>query len=188
MKPTAIALAAALAAAAPVALAGGGSFQDTARVKDVDPEYERVNVPRKECYSEYVPESRYERNGGKRLVGPLIGGVAGGLLGSQIGKGNGKVAAAAAGAAIGAIVGDRLSERHAGGDEYYEREVRRCRMVDNWESRIVGYRVTYEYQGHLYTTVLPYDPGPRMPVQVSVAPVEDRLAYHEGRRDEDDWD
>ena len=97
MKPTAIALAAALAAAAPVALAGGGSFQDTARVKDVDPEYERVNVPRKECWSEYVPESRYERNGGKRLVGPLIGGVAGGLLGSQIGKGNGKVAAAAAG-------------------------------------------------------------------------------------------
>ena len=61
-------------------------------------------------------------------------------------------------------------------------------MVDNWESRIVGYRVTYEYHGHLYTTVLPYDPGPRMPVQVSVAPVEDRLAYHEGRRDEDEWD
>src|SRR5512145_1589869 len=112
MKRTAIALAAALAAAAPVA-----------RAKDVDPEYERVNVPRKECYSEYVPESNYDRRGGKRLVGPLIGGVAGGLLGSQVGKGNGKVAAAAAGAAIGAIVGDRLSERHAGG-EYYEREVR----------------------------------------------------------------
>jgi len=189
MKPTAIALAAALAAAAPVALAGSGSFQDYARVKDVDPEYERVNVPRKECYSEYVPESSYERRGGKRLVGPLIGGVAGGLLGSQVGKGNGKVAAAAAGAAIGAIVGDRLSERRAGGsDEYYEREVRRCRMVDHWESRIVGYRVTYEYQGHLYTTVLPYDPGPRLPVQVSVVPAEGRHAYHNGGRDEETWD
>ena len=178
MKPTAIALAAALAAAAPLALAGGGSFQDYARVKDVEPEYERVNVPRKECYSEYVPDSSYDRRGGQRLVGPLIGGVAGALLGAQVGKGNGKVAAAAAGAAIGAIVGDRLSERHAGGDEYYEREVRRCRVVDNWESRIVGYRVTYEYQGHLYTTVLPYDPGPRVPVRVSVAPAEDRHAQY----------
>src|SRR5262245_29163783 len=142
MKPTAIALAAALAASASIALAGGGTFQDYARVKNVDPEYERVNVPRKECYSEYVPDNSYDQRGGKRLVGPLIGGVAGGLLGAQVGKGNGKVAAAAAGAAIGAIVGDRLSERRAAGDEYYEREVRRCRVVDNWESRIVGYRVT----------------------------------------------
>jgi uncharacterized protein YcfJ len=186
MKPTAIALAAALAAAAPIVLAGGGSFQDYARVKDVDPEYERVNLPRKECYSEYVPES-YDRRGGNRLVGPLIGGVAGGLLGSQVGKGNGKVAAAAAGAAIGAIVGDRLSERRAG-NEYYEREVRRCRMVDNWETRIVGYRVTYEYRGHLYTTVLPYDPGPRVPVRVSVVPAEDRHARYDGGRDEEPWD
>ncbi len=187
MKPTAIALAAALAAAAPIALAGGGSFQDYARVKDVAPEYERVNVPRKECYSEYVPYDSYERNGGKRLVGPLIGGVAGGLLGAQVGKGNGKVAAAAAGAAIGAIVGDRLSDRRAG-DAYYEREVRRCRLVDNWESRIVGYRVTYEYRGHLYTTVLPYDPGARLPVRVSVVPAEDRHAHYDGARDAEAWD
>jgi uncharacterized protein YcfJ len=187
MRHTAIALAAALAASAPAALAGGGSFQDYARVKDVDPEYERVNVPRKECYSEYVPYDSYERNGGKRLVGPLIGGVAGGLLGSQVGKGNGKVAAAAAGAAIGAIVGDRLSARRAA-DEYTEREVRRCRLVDNWESRIVGYRVTYEYRGHLYTTVLPYDPGPRLPVRVSVVAAEGRHAHYDGGRGAEVWD
>jgi hypothetical protein len=51
MRRTAIALANALAAAAPAALADRGSFQDTARVKDVDPEFARVNVPRKECTS-----------------------------------------------------------------------------------------------------------------------------------------
>jgi uncharacterized protein YcfJ len=187
MTRTAIALASALALAAPAALADGGSFQDTARVKDVDPEYERVNVPRKECYSEYVPESRYQR-GSKGLVGPLIGGVAGGLLGAQVGKGNGKVAAAAVGAGIGAIVGDRLSERSGGSVEYSEREVRRCRMVDNWESRIVGYRVTYEYQGRVYTTMLPYDPGRRLPVQVSVTPLEDRHARLDSRQDDDSWE
>ena len=175
MKQSAFAIAAALAFGLPSAFAGqrttsGGDFQDYARVIDVDPEYERVNTPRQECYSEYVPASSYERRG-NGLVGPLIGGVAGGLLGSQVGGGSGKVAAAAAGAAIGAIVGDRLSHRNGGREAYYEREVRRCRTVDNWERRIAGYRVEYEYQGRRYSTVLPYDPGPRLAVNVTVAPV-----------------
>ena len=173
MKNSVLTLAAALAAASPAALVvHGGEFEDYARVREVDPQYEKVNVPRKECYSEYEPETRYERRGSKSLVGPLIGGVAGGLLGSRIGEGSGKVAAAAAGAAVGAIVGDRLSERGRSYEpvEYAEREVRRCRMVDNWESRISGYRVVYEYAGHVYTTVLPYDPGRKLAVNVSVAP------------------
>jgi uncharacterized protein YcfJ len=174
MKNTAFALAAALAASPAAVAFDGGGFEDYARVRDVDPQYEKVNVPRKECYSDYEPESRYERRGGRSLVGPLIGGVAGGLLGAQVGGGSGKVAAAAAGAAVGAIVGDRLSDRGRGHDEYYEREVRRCRMVDNWESRISGYRVVYEYAGHEYTTVLPYDPGRKLAVNVSVTPADQR--------------
>jgi uncharacterized protein YcfJ len=117
-----------------------------------------------------VPERAPRR--GDSLMGPLIGGVAGGLLGAQVGKGNGRIASSAAGAAVGAIVGDRLS--HRGGDEYYEREVRRCRQVDHWESRITGYRVAYEYQGRTYGAILPYDPGPRLAVSVSVQPAGDR--------------
>lgn len=163
-----------LAGALTLAMSGawaGAPHEDTARVRSATPEYEKVNVPRKECYSEYVPERRYWRSGAESYVGPLIGGVAGGLLGAQVGQGNGKVAASAAGAAIGAIVGDRLSHR-SGGDEFHEREVRRCRMVDSFETRITGYRVTYEYAGRAYTTRLPYDPGPRLPVRVSVEPAD----------------
>ena len=74
MKKTAFAVAATLALGAPAAFAVGGDFEDYARVTNVTPEYDRVNTPRKECYSETVPEYR-ERHG---LVGPLIGGVAGG--------------------------------------------------------------------------------------------------------------
>jgi uncharacterized protein YcfJ len=124
-----------------------------------------------------VPEPRYRRRGPESYVGPLIGGVAGGLLGAQVGKGNGKVAASAAGAAIGAIVGDRLSNR-GGPDEFYEREVRRCRMVDNFETRITGYRVTYDYAGRMYTTLLPYDPGPRLSVRVHIEPADDAARAH----------
>lgn len=166
MKSVAFFVAAALASTSQAALAGS-SFEDYARVKDVAPQYERVNLPRKECYSEYVPEARPQRDS---MLGPLIGGVAGGLLGSTVGRGNGRIASSAAGAAVGAIVGDRLSRRN-GPDDYYEREVRRCRWVDNWENRIIGYRVAYEYQGHNYTAILPYDPGNKLLVRVNVDPI-----------------
>jgi uncharacterized protein YcfJ len=171
MRTTAIAAAVALTLGAPAAFAGGPTFEDYARVRDVTPEYENVNVPRQECYSEVVPQTNYRP--GNSIIGPLIGGVAGGLIGSRVGEGNGRVAAAAAGAAVGALVGNHLSNR----DRYEavsEREVRRCRTVDNWESRVAGYRVAYEYQGRAYTTILPYDPGQRLPVRVSVEPAAGR--------------
>jgi uncharacterized protein YcfJ len=170
---------AALTHIAPAAFAGQ-IFEDYARVKDVTPEYEKVNLPRKECFSEYVPERYRER---RSLAGPLLGGVAGGIIGAQVGHGNGRVAASAAGAAIGAIVGDRLQANHRGGDEYYEREVRRCRMVDHWENRISGYRVAYDYQGHTYNAVLPYNPGPKLPITVTVEPRSSRS----GSNDQDDY-
>ena len=84
---------------------------------------------------------------------------------------------------MGAIVGDRLSDRGREHGEYHEREVHRCRMVDNWESRISGYRVVYEYAGQEYATVLPYDPGRKLAVNVSVTPSDQRGA---GGRDWDD--
>ncbi len=141
-------------------------FEDYAKVTNVTPQYEKVNLPRKECFSEYVPE-REHRHGS--LAGPLIGGIAGGILGAQVGRGTGRVAASAAGAAIGAIVGDRVADRRR--DEYYEREVRRCRMVDHWETRVVGYQVVYRYRGHSQTTILPYDPGPKLLLRVAIEPI-----------------
>jgi hypothetical protein len=68
MKRTAIAIAVALAAGAPAAFAGH-DYDDYARVTDVDPQYERVNVPRKECYTEYEPQSYY-RNEHRSLSAP----------------------------------------------------------------------------------------------------------------------
>jgi uncharacterized protein YcfJ len=168
MRTTAIAAAVTLCVGAPSVFANGGGFEDYARVREVTPQYQSVNVPRQECYSEVVPQQRYSR-GSDSIVGPLIGGVAGGLLGSRFGQGNGRVASAAVGAVVGTIAGDRIANRGTR-VEYVDREVRRCRTVDNWESRISGYRVTYEYQGRAYSTMLPYDPGPQLPVHVNVEP------------------
>jgi uncharacterized protein YcfJ len=167
MKGTAFAVAATLALGVGTAFAGAG-FQDYARVENVSPQYEQISVPSQACYSEMVPQRSYSRN--HSLAGPIIGGVAGGLLGSRFGAGNGRVATAAVGAVAGAIIGDRIQSR---GDEvqYTEREVRRCRTVEHFESRLTGYHVAYEYQGRSYTTFLPYDPGARLPVRVSVEPI-----------------
>ncbi|MEW9898799.1 glycine zipper 2TM domain-containing protein [Chitinivorax sp. PXF-14] len=153
--------------------ADASAFSDYARVKSVTPEYERVNTPRDECHSEYISSgSRRDSDRGDRSYGgAVIGGLAGGVIGNQVGKGHGREAATAAGAVIGALVGDRVDN----GDNRYQRddeprEVRRCRQVDDWSSRLTGYRVVYEYGGHRYTTVMPNDPGRQLRVRVSVEP------------------
>ena len=49
----------------------------------------------------------------------------------------------------------------------------RCRNVTEQRARehIVGYKVTYRYGGETETTRLSYDPGERMPVNVSLSPM-----------------
>lgn len=42
----------------------------------------------------------------------------------------------------------------------------RMTMVTLYEDRIDGYDVTYRYNGHVYQTRMPYDPGRRVPVRV----------------------
>jgi uncharacterized protein YcfJ len=179
---------AALAGPPAWAPAHGLSFDDRAVVRDVQPQYERVNVPRRECRSELVPERRVER-GDHSLAGPIFGGIVGGLIGSQFGRGEGRVASAAVGAMAGAITGEALSDRPPAREEIRHREVQRCHQVDQWESRLSGYRVTYEYAGRLHTTVLPFDPGAMLAVQVSVAPdpARERRGRGHGVGRDDPW-
>lgn len=179
-----------LAMAGPGGWAGspGIGFDDRAAVREVQPQYERVNVPRRECRTELVPERRVER-GERSLAGPIFGGIVGGLVGSQFGRGEGRVASAAVGAMAGAITGEALSDRPAAREEIHHREVQRCRDVDQWESRLSGYRVTYEYGGRVHTTVLPYDPGPTLAVQVSVTPdhARERRGRGHGHGSDSPW-
>lgn len=152
--------------------ANAADFDDFGKVINVQPQVEQINNPRQECHTEYETVQRYqqrERSNG----GAIIGGIAGGLLGSTVGGGNGKVAAAAVGAITGAIAGDRIDNSDNGGTRTTTAEtrpVRQCRTIDNWETRTTGYAVTYEYHNRSYTTVLPYDPGSRIRLHVSLTP------------------
>lgn len=148
-------------------VASAADFEDTARVINVTPQVEQVNQPRQECRTEYVTTQRQQQRG---VGGSIVGGVAGGILGNQVGGGSGRTAATAAGAIVGAIVGDRMENNNGSGAVVEQQPVQRCYTVDNWQTRNNGYAVTYEYHGHTYTAVMPYDPGERMRVRVSVVP------------------
>lgn len=169
------ALLAALATCA--AAAQADPFIDHARVRAVEPQYEHVQVPREECRSEWVRDTRVVA-APHNYGGAVIGGVAGAVVGRQIGGGSGRDAATAVGAVVGAIAGDRIANRDAQPHVYEDapREVRRCHTVSEVQSRITGYRVDYEYHGRRYTTFTREHPGTTLPVRVSVAPAE--AEYH----------
>jgi len=149
-------------------------YQDTAKVLDVEPIYELVAVehPEQVCWDEDVS---YTEPGTKRYTGTVLGGVIGGTLVNQLhrGRGKGKDAATLAGALLGGAIGHDLSQQARHGRQRTVTE-RFCetRSITTQEERLLGYRVKYRYKGHVFTTRMDEYPGKRIPVRVSVAPID----------------
>lgn len=146
-------------------------FEDYGRVVRVQPRVEQVRQPRQECRTEYV-QAQVQPQQQRSAGGSIIGGIAGALVGNQVGGGSGRAAATAAGAIAGAVIGDRVDNdgRPVGQPMTQEQAVRQCRTVESYESRTVGYDVTYDYRGRNYTSVMSRDPGQRVRLRVSVEP------------------
>ena len=155
-------------------LVQAAEFEDFGRVLQVQPRVERIRQPRQECRTDYVQAPVQQQYQDQRSAGgSIIGGIAGALLGSQVGGGNGRVAATAAGAIAGAVVGDRVDNNGRVVNQppqMQEQAVRQCRNVDAYESRTVGFDVTYDYHGRNYTSVMQRDPGQRVRLRVNVEP------------------
>lgn len=147
-----------------------------ARVTAADPivRQVRVEVPRKECFSE-VQQVYPERRGNVGVGPAIVGGLIGGVIGNQFGDGRGRRVATVAGTLIGASIANDTAARRARYDGVpEERVVERCdvRYEERFEERIEGYRVRYLYNGREYSTQLPYDPGDRIKIRVAVEPAE----------------
>lgn len=160
-----------LAAASAAMGAQAHTYTDNARVLGAEPQYENVTVPRQECRTDLVPDSRPV--GRADYGGAVVGGLAGALIGNQVGRGHGREAATAVGAVVGALTGDNLANRGRWEPprEPVLREVTSCRMVNDVQSRLVGYQVDYEYRGQRFSTLMQDQPGPFVAVRVSVEPV-----------------
>ncbi len=167
------AIACVLAASALATGAQAQTFFDNARVRSADPQYEQVTVPREQCSTQWVNETRQVGQSDPHYGGVIIGGVAGGVLGNQVGKGSGRDAATAIGAVVGAVVGDQIARGNARPQrvETTPRQVTQCQMVNEVQTRVAGYRVTYDYRGQTFSTLMREQPGPHLQVRVSVDPV-----------------
>ena len=140
-----------------------------AQVTRVDPVFEtvRTRVPQERCYDSEI------REGGDPTGGTVIGALVGAALGNQVGKGDGRDAATVAGAVVGGAIGrniDRNDGSTRGGG---------CRVVEveREERRVASYDVEYVHQGQTYMSRLPYDPGDRLRVRVSIQPVDESTVF-----------
>jgi uncharacterized protein YcfJ len=104
------------------------------------------------------------------------------VIGHQFGNSSGgRDRGTAAGAIVGGLVGNQI-ERDQNAPRQsvevervpVERNVQRCRTVDEVREATVGFDVRYEYQGRQLTTRLPYDPGRMLRIRVDVQPLEGR--------------
>jgi uncharacterized protein YcfJ len=168
-----------------------GPGYEYARVVNVEPivRQVRVEVPQRECWTEEQyeePRTAHRGSAGQMILGGIIGGA----IGSRFGDGDGRRAATAAGALIGAAIGHDTAERRRAEAQNYEprvRTVERCgvRYINNYEERVEGYDVEYEYHGQRYHTRMPYDPGERLRIRVDVRPAHDGYRDHDERYDDD---
>ena len=148
------------------------------KVLEVTPVYRqiRVNHPVQECWSEpvrYPSRNHYSNNNaGNTLAGGLIGGI----IGHQFGDGRGRDLATAVGTSMGAQAGHDSSRNHYDQPSYDTRESRyeeRCETHNrvSYEEVVDSYKVRYIYKGKRYQTDMPYDPGKKIKLKVSVDPV-----------------
>lgn len=143
-------------------------YGDYGRVVDARPIYRQVaiDVPRESCRVRTVA---HERRSGDSFAGTVVGGLVGAAIGHEIGNGRG--GATAVGGLIGASIGnDAASDRRV---SYRDEEVCRTQYRTEYENRIVGYDVTYRYNGRTYQTRTDRHPGDRIPVSVAVRSRDD---------------
>ena len=143
-----------------LASAGATSTQEVGRVISSTPVVQQVPVSRQVCGHQPMAVQPQQSSGGGALVGAIVGGI----LGNQIGHGFGRAAATGAGLIAGAAVGDNLERR----TDPYGHPVAHCTTQTTYENRTVGYNVQYEYGGKTFNVQMAQDPGPTIPLPLSL--------------------
>lgn len=132
-----------------------------------------ISSPRQQCWEEeYVVDRRY--GGSESNTPAIIATILGGAIGNAVGhnKSN-KQVGTVVGAVLGHSIGRDIIRRNTGSVVREVETVERCETVyeQHQEERIVGYQVTYNYNGRDYSVRTNTDPGDQIQVRVSVQPV-----------------
>ena len=113
-----------------------------------------VSTPQEKCENVVVQRQAPVQDE-RRVAGTVLGGVAGGLLGSQVGGGSGQKA--------GAYAGNQVQKGMQQRDVNSATETR-CKTVNVRSEKLVGYDVTYRYEGKEDTVRMSHNPGKQIPV------------------------
>ena len=135
-------------------------FADVIAVKELT---ETVVTPREHCQDVQVQHQAPVKDE-RRIAGTVVGGLAGGLLGSAVGGGNGKTLATVAGAAAGGYAGNQMQKNMQKNDVVTNSE-HRCKTLNEKSQKVVGYNVTYRFDGKDGIVRMPFKPGPTLPVK-----------------------
>ena len=141
-----------------ISTSANAQSQEMARVLSSTPVVTQVSVPKQVCSETHVITAAP-----KSGAGAVMGAIAGGAIGNNIGGGSGRALATAAGVIGGAIFGDSIE----GAPPPVARQVTSCTNQISVENRVTAYNVLYEYGGKQYSSQLPNDPGPNLPVQIT---------------------
>ncbi|MEX0962617.1 MAG: glycine zipper 2TM domain-containing protein [Pseudohongiellaceae bacterium] len=147
---------------------------ETAPVLESRAIYEIVEIsrPQEQCWEEETAVDRYRGGGSKTPV--ILSTILGGAIGNAVGhnKSNQRVGAVL-GAVLGHSIGRDIMRRNERPSGRVYHTIQRCETVyqQHEEERLVGYQVTYLYNGSEYSVRSNTDPGAEIRVRVNVQPV-----------------
>lgn len=164
---------------AALGIASGQAFAETSYesvpVVESRAIYELVEIstPQEQCWEEDEVVERYG-NDGRSNTPVVVSTILGGAIGNAVGhnKSNRRVGAVL-GAVLGHSIGRDIMRRNERPNSREYQTIQRCETVyqQHEEERLVGYRVTYLYNGEEYSVRTNTDPGNEIRVRVSVQPV-----------------
>jgi uncharacterized protein YcfJ len=102
----------------------------------------------------------------------IFGAILGGIVGNQFGGGSGQDIMTVAGAALGHSIA-KDQQRRLYPKKFYASLEDRCDVNTEWKEsqQVLGWDVTYAYQGVTYLTRMDEEPGEQIKVEVNVSPV-----------------
>ena len=143
------------------AAAAGQTFVEVPVIRSVPiQQTSEIRTPQKNCAHRMIHVDDRGRalpgeNG--NILGTIIGGALGGFVGSNVGSGKCQLAATAIGVLGGATIGRAYAPPRRA--QYVNREVCETSYRIQHVTNIVGYNVTYNFEGQVYTSRMQANPG-----------------------------
>lgn len=147
---------------------------ETVAVVSAQPVYQltQIETPQERCVEERVliDRARRQSSGTPIIVSTIIGGAIGNAVGNNKSS---KRVGAVLGAVLGNSVGRDIARQSQSPDTRQYQTIERCEtvFVSHEEERLLGYDVTYLFNGQQYSVRTAQDPGAQMKVRVDVQPV-----------------